>query len=162
MDKVKNLIFILGFTIIFFSLFVILLRNNILALGYMYTKYETEKEYSNLILPSWIDPSFDQRDYLIIPINKKLKESNQYKIQGCFNSYHNTIPKIHGDDESYREGSYVACTYGLYNYNVNIGNKNLDPFLRIQIEGGAELCMLDDHCMKKINKIMEGKIPLPR
>jgi hypothetical protein len=36
-----------------------------------------------------------------------------------------------------------------------------DPLLRIQIVGEAEICMLDDHCMKKINQLIKGKIPLP-
>ena len=36
--------------------------------------------------------------------------------------------KVLGKDD------YMACVYGLYNYNVDIGNKNLDPILRIQIE----------------------------
>ena len=99
---------------------------------------------------------------MIIPIVEEFKDSNQIIINNCFQSYHNMIPKIHRDDESYREGSFVACTYGLYNYNVNIGNKNLDPVIRIQVEGEAEICMFEDHCMKKINQIIKGKIALPQ
>jgi hypothetical protein len=59
------------------------------------------------------------------------------------------IPKIYQDDESYWEGSVVACAYGMYNYNVNIGDKNNDIFDVQMIEIEASGCMINDHCMKK-------------
>jgi len=147
------------------SIILLTIGNHVFAIAY--TKYTNNKygigfDFPKMIYLDFINPSFEQRDnIIIIPVAAKFKDSNQYKINSCAQSYHNMIPKIHRDDESYWEGSIVACTYGLYNYNVNIGDTyNVDPLLRIQIEGGAELCMLDDHCMKKINNIIKGKIAL--
>ena len=166
MTEIQKPVTLTGLTIVITSVFMITLGNNVFALDYSkYTnnKYGTYADNSNVIFLNWINRSIDQRDEgMIIPVGANFKDSNQAKINSCAQSYHNKIPKIYRDDESYREGSYVACSYGLYNYNVNIGNKELDPILRIQIEGEAEICMLDDHCMKKINQIIKGKIALPQ
>ena len=163
-DKVQQLIVLTGFTISIVTILLITLGNNVFAIEYAkYTNniYGIEFDYPKKIYLDSINPSFEQRDnYIIIPVGGNFKDSNQLKINSCAQSYHNKIPKIYRDDESYWEGSIVVCAYGLYNYNVNIGDKNLDPLLRIQIEGESEICMLDDHCMKKINQIIKGKIAL--
>lgn len=165
MNNIQKSIIFSGFTIIITSIILLTIGNYIFALEYSkYTnnKYGIEFDYPKIIYLDSINPSFEQRDNnIIIPIATKFKDSNQLKITSCAQKYHNMIPKIYRDDESYWEGSNVVCAYGLYNYNVNIGDKNLDPILRIQIEGEAEICMLDDHCMKKINQIIKGNIALP-
>ena len=163
-NKIPTLLVLIGLTIVITSVFMITLGKNVFAIEYtkyINNKYETDLDYSNAIYLNSIHNSIDQRDNgMIVLVGANFKESNQHKINSCAQSYHNQIPKIYRDDESYWEGSLVACTYGLYNYNVNIGNKNMDPILRIQIEGEAEICMLDDHCIKKIKNIIKGEIAL--
>jgi hypothetical protein len=162
MNKVQKFVLI-GFTMVITSIILLTIGNYASAIeysNYMNNKYGIKFDYPNVIYLDSISLSTKDNN-IIIPITAEFKNSNQYKINSCAQSYHNMIPKIHRDDESYWEGSIVVCTYGLYNYNANIGNKNMDPFLQIQIEGEAQLCMLDDHCMKKINQIIKGKIALP-
>ena len=165
MTEIQKSVTLTGFTIAITSLFMIILGNNVFAIEYSkYTnnKSGTDVDFSNVIFLNWINRSTDQReDGMITPVAAKFKDTNQLKINSCAQSYHNKIPKIYRDDESYWEGSIVVCAYGLYNYNVNMGDKySGDPLLRIQIQGEAEICMLDDHCMKKINNIIKGKIAL--
>ena len=164
MTEIQKSVTLTGLTIAITSVFMIILGNNVFAIEYSkYTnnKYGIEFNDPHIINLHLIKPSIEQRNnYLIISISATFKDSNQAKINSCAQNYHNKIPKIYREDESYWEGSNVACAYGLYNYNVNIGDKNLDPILRIQIEGEAEICMLDDHCMKKINQVIKGKISL--
>ena len=146
------------------TIFLITLGNNVFASEYSkYTnnKYGIEFDYPEILFLDSINPSFEGRDnHIIIPVAAKFKDSNQVKIQVCVQSYHNMIFKIFRDDESYWEGSNVACVYGMYNYNINIGDKKMDPLKRSQIELEVTQCMFDDHCMKKINNIIKGKIAL--
>ena len=161
----KPILFVLpGLTIAMVSIFMITLGNDAFAIEYskyLNNKYGIKFDYPNIVYLYWIDPSNEKRyNNIIIPVGANFKDPNNVKISICAQSYHKMIPKIYQDDKSYWEGSVVACTYGLYNYKVNIGEKNLDPLLRIQIEGEAQICMFDDHCMKKINNIIKGKIAL--
>jgi hypothetical protein len=98
---------------------------------------------------------------LIIPVKGEFKDSNQAKLNYCAQSYMLLVPKIYQDDEDQWDGAIIACAYGMYNYNVNIGDTyKVNRFDRQMIEIETEKCMLDNHCMNKINQIIKGKIAL--
>ena len=157
MTEMQQSVTFTGLTIIITVL--ITLGSNVFAIEYTNNNYKIESEYLNIVYLDWINPS-NEGNSMIIPVGGNFKDSNQVKIQVCAQSYHNMIPKIYRDDESYWEGSNVACAYGMYNYNINIGDKKMDPLKRSQIELEVTQCMFDDHCMKKINNIIKGKIAL--
>ena len=158
MTEMQKSVTFTGLTIIITVLFT--LGSNVFAIEYTNNNYKIESEYLNIVYLDWINPS-NEGNSMIIPVGGNFKDSNQQKLSSCAQSYMTMIPKIHRDDESYWDGSIVACAYGMYNYNINIGDKyNVDRFDVQMIEIEAEGCMIDEHCMKKINNIIKGKIPL--
>jgi hypothetical protein len=168
-NRIRSIVFNV-FTLVITLIFILTVGINAFAVEST-NKHDIEFDYPNMIYLDSVNHFYPNMIYLdsvnhffkdknmIIPITT-LENSNEFKIDNCAISYRNMIPKIYRDDERHWLGAKVACAYGLYNYNLNIGDRNLDPILRIQIEGESEICMLDDHCMKKIDQIIEGKIAL--
>ncbi|MFB5600739.1 MAG: hypothetical protein ACE5SW_11000 [Nitrososphaeraceae archaeon] len=89
------------------------------------------------------------------------KGNSKGQLLDCADNYVNPLPRIYKEDETYKAAAVIACAYGFYNYNLNVGDiKNVDPFTRNEIALEAAQCSLEPSCNKKLKKIIEGKIPL--